>query len=189
MSSRTISVGNFTRHVDTPEDPFTARVMAIKNDDASNLDDNPENWPADKIRAAAEMFQREDTVRHNQQQSGINADAFLTMHPEIYDTQRNAELFKHELHRMFGESLLTVNEYEAAYESLRASNLLSLNKTEVEKQRKAADKARYAAQKAQTVTPSEQDLYDMPLDELRRRDTVEAQKRMQRAGERGGNGF
>ena len=144
-----MSIGSYTRFTSNPaeQDPFNLRVRAFKDD---NMPDGPENAPKEEVRAWAEAFQREDTIRQNQLQSGLNADAFLAAHPEILDTKANGELFRHELHRMFGEgSLLTVNEYEAAYESLRASNFLALNKAEVAKQQKAADKARYEAQRVQ----------------------------------------
>jgi hypothetical protein len=190
---------DYVRYMQHADDPFTARVMAIKNDDTSNLEDNPENWPAEKVKAAGEMFQREDTIRQNQLQSGLNADAFLAAHPEILDTKANGELFRHELNRMFGEgSLLTVNEYEAAYASLRASNFLALNKAEVARQQKAADKARYDAQRAQhlnnpavkqlhELSPEKQrELDEMSLEEIRRLDTLENQKRMERIGNEGG---
>ena len=178
---------DYIRYTQTQDDPFTSRVKAILNDDTSNLEDNPENWFAEKVKAAGEMFQREDTIRQNQIQSGLNADAFLAAHPEILDTKANVDLFVHELKRMFGEgSLLTVNEYEAAYASLRASNFLALNKAEVAKQQKAADKARYEAQKAQSVKPTEDEMYSMSMEEIRMRDAIENQQRMQRRGEEGG---
>jgi hypothetical protein len=186
MGSRSFSVGGYTRNVNLQEDPFDARVRAFKDDSFDTLEDNPENWPKEKVKAAAEMFQRADQSQQDLIATGLNGDAFIVAHPEVKDTPANGQLFKHELNRMFGDCLHTVDHFEAAYESLRASNFLALNKAEVEKQQKAAAKQRYEAERARSVEPSMDELYSMSLDDLRRLDTVANQERMQRRGEEGG---
>jgi hypothetical protein len=164
------SVGNYTRTIDTQIDPFDQRVMAIKNDDASNLEDTFENWPAERVKIAAEGFAREDQRQQDIATTKQNADIFLAGHPEVLDTQANGELFNHELSRMFpGVALHPIEHFEQAYASLRASNFLALNKAEVAKQQKAANKQLYDAERAQSVTPSEDALYQMDMQELRMR--------------------
>src|SRR6266851_632365 len=108
-----MSVGSFTRTITTPEDPFTARVMAFKNDDASNLEDSPDNWTAEKIRAAGDYFARANaklTARHE------NADGFIALHEEFLDTERNGEAINRTLQTMYGDIAFTVDHFEAAYQ-------------------------------------------------------------------------
>lgn len=148
MSSRSFSVGSYTRHVAQTVDPFNQRVMAFRNDDASELEDSPENWSGEKVRAAAEMFQREDKRQQDRAMTGQNA---------------------HQLQTMFGDCLHTLEHFEAAYQTLRSSNFLALNATEVKKQERAAAKARAEAERTRSVALSEDELYSMDLDELRMR--------------------
>ena len=179
------------RHVETDaqRDPFNHRVMAFLNDDASELDDS-EKLTAEHIKAAALLAEREDQAKADRLASQQAADAFVAGHPEYDDkSEANAHLLLNQVETMFGKGLHTIKQWEAAYEYLRTNtNFLKLDAKELSKQKKAADKARFDAAQ-NPVTPSVQELYEMPLDDLRRLDAVENQKRMQRAGERGGNGW
>lgn len=190
--SRSFSVGPYYSQQD--KDPFDIRIRAKL--DGKTLDQNdPENWSPEKIRAAGEMFDRNDKNKQDLIQTGRNGDAFVAAHPEVLDSTKNGELFKHEMNRMFGECLHTVEHYEAAYQSLRASNLVQIDKAKDESRRRAADKQRYDAQKEPSIaqipfdkmTPTQlQQLETMPLEELRRLGAVEAQRQMQLRGEEGG---
>lgn len=70
---------------------------------------------------------------------------------------------------MFGDCLHTLEHFEAAYQALRRSDFLALNKTEVARQEKAAAKARAEAERSRDVALSEDELWSMDLDELRMR--------------------
>ncbi len=54
MASRNFSIGSYTRHIDTPETEFDQSVRAFKDDTLDSFQDNPEFWPKEKIKAAAE---------------------------------------------------------------------------------------------------------------------------------------
>jgi len=69
---------------------------------------------------------------------------------------------------------------------LKESGFLKLDKAELAKQEKDAAKALAEAERAHSVEPSIDDLYSMPLEDLRRLDAVENQKRMERIGNEGG---
>lgn len=177
---------DYTRYTQTKDDPFTARVKAFKRDDASELEDSPENWSAEKVKAAAEMFQRQDQKQQNTVANREMADVFIAEHPEYIDSGVNGRLMTHELRRTFGEGAYTLAQYEQAYESLCNSNFLNLDEKIVREQQKEAARARAQAERARSVTPAEQDLYEIPLEDLRRLDAIENQKRMQRIAEEGG---
>jgi hypothetical protein len=183
-----VSVGSFTRHVQEANDPFTERVMAFRNDDASTLEDSPDTWPAEKIKAAGDYFVKADTKLTARRE---NADAFVELHPEFKDNKKNADVMQRTLQTMYGDVAFSVEQYEAAYQVSCANNLLDLDGEELSrqaKQRKAEAKQR-AEDRAHPVTPSESELYAMPLEDLRRLDAIENHNRMQLAGERGGNGW
>ncbi len=184
MSSRSFSVGGFTRNVAAPSDPFSDRVMAFRNDDSSALSAE-EQLTAEQIKTAERLAQANDQVTQNKIARGQNADAFLAAHPEVLDTAANTKLIVHELARMFGtDALYTIENYEAATDSLRRSGLLKINEAEAAKQKKEADKQRAAA--ATKAEPTLEELYNMPMEDLRRLDAGANQARMQRRGEEGG---
>lgn len=162
--------GDYMRYVSHPEDPFDARVRAFRDDTVDSLPNKFENWDKEHVREAVEGLMREDQKQQDRITTGQNADAFLAVHPEFLDTQANGELMNHESKRMFGEGAYTVAHYEQAYQSLRSSNFLALNKTEVAKQEKAAAKQHAEAERAR-VSLSEDELYAMDMDELRMRAT------------------
>ena len=183
-----MSVGGYTRTIDTPVDPFNNRVLAFLNDDASELEE-AEKLTAEQIKAAALLAQREDRAAQDRFETIKNGDAFAAGRPEYVDNDPNAHLLLNQARTMFGNGVITIKQFESAYEYLRTNtNFLKLDPKELAKQQKAADKARFDAAQ-QPVTPSEQELYDMDLDDLRRLDAVENQRRMQLIGERGGDGF
>jgi hypothetical protein len=158
---------DYTRYTQHPDDPFTARVMAIKNDDTSGLEDKFENWNAEQVKEATEGLMRADQQQQVINARVANAEAWMAGHPEYISQPRNNDLMNHELKRMFGEIEWTLDHYDAAFESLCADNFLKLNQVEVEKKRKAAAKQRF--EQARSVTPSEDDLYSMDMHELRMR--------------------
>jgi|SRR5579864_2349337 len=156
--------------------------------------DNPENLTAEQIRAAHTLALREDKANQDRLETQKNADAFVAEHPEWIDNQANSQLLVNQAKTMFGDGLLTVDNFESAYRYLREhTNFLALNKTVLAAQQKQASKQRYAAQRAAEANHitnlSEAQLEALPLEEIRRLDAIERQKQMQLAGERGGNGF
>jgi hypothetical protein len=170
-------------------DPFNQRVMAFKNDDASALEDSPENWSAEKVRAAAEMFQREDKRQQDRAVTGQNGTDFVALHPEYVDSDANGQLMNHQLKTMFGDCLHTPEHFEAADQALRSSNFLAHNKAEVAKQEKAAAKARAEEERARRAARAfnEDSAYgSLSMDELRQRADEQLRQQMQRRAEEGG---
>ncbi len=184
--SRTSSAGNYTRTLDAA-DEVTDRVISVRDGDTEALENNPETASAATIKAFGELFARNDAkliALHR------NSDTFVTLHKEFLDTKFNGERMNDTLKAMFGDVAYSLEQYEHAYSVLRANNVLEIDQAEVVKQAQAAANQRAkAARAAQKAVPTEEQLYTMDLDELRRLDAVENQQRLQLAGERGGNGF
>ena len=181
MSGRSFSVGSYTRHVTEQEDPFTTRVRAFRDDSLDQLEDKFENWEAPQVKEAVEGLQRADNKTQIVNQNMATGDAFAAGHKEYVDNDANALLILNQMDTMFGKGLHPLEHFESAYEYLRTNtNFLKLNQAEVARQQKAADKARYDAQRAQSVTPSEDEMYSMPMEEIRMRDVIENQKRKER---------
>jgi hypothetical protein len=182
------SVGNYTRTIDTPVDEFDQRVRAFKDDSLDSMGDKFEFWTAEQVKEAGEGFARADGKRNAINQA---ADAFLEQHPEIKDTKANGEAFNRTLKALFGEDCVpTIEHFETARRVMLANNTLDIDKkklAEIEAQQKAAAKQQAEAERQASVPPSIDELYSMPLEDLRRLDAVENQRRMQEAGERGGS--
>lgn len=180
-------LGSFGRHVPNAaeNDPLNLRLIG------GNLDELPlhERLTAEEIKAAALLAQREDQATQDRIETQKNGDAFIAGTPAFIDNTANAHLLLNQARTMFGDGVITVSQFQSAYESLRTrTKFLKLDPKELAKEQQAAAKQRFDAAQNPT-TPSEQDLYDMPLEDLRRLDAVENHNRMQVAGERDGNGW
>jgi hypothetical protein len=177
-------VGNYQRYLPNvaENDPLNRRIQANLDGTQDELPDKFEFWDKERVKEAVAGVMREDQRQKDKIATGQNGDAFIAVHPEYVDSKANSELMRHQLKTQFGECLYTLEHYESAYEALRASNFLALDQKEVAKQNRAEAKARAEAERARSVPPTEQQLYEMPLEDLRRLDAV---KRMQEAGERG----
>jgi len=158
-SSRSFGVGIFGNAVVPSQDP-----------------DSEVELTAAQVKQAYEAALAEDQAAQDRVQNQLDGDAFITVHPEVIDNLANAKLFVHEMDRMFGPGRHPIAHFEAAYESLRASNFLALDQKELAKQQKAASKQRYQTAKVLSAMPSEEELYAMPLEDLKRLDAQERQK-------------
>ena len=65
------------------------------------------------------------------------------------------------------EGAATIPDYETAYHQLRANGLLSLNKVELNKQHQEA--LRQVAVEALKPELTEEEMYDLPMEELEKR--------------------
>jgi hypothetical protein len=130
--------------------------------------------PIEQQKAFLREGERGERVEANAPQTRINADAFLTLHPEIVDSERNAHLIKMQLvANGITDNNVSIPDYEKATNQLRESGLLTLNKAALNKQH-AAEVARLASEAAQTPgsvfdTTSEEEMYALPMEELRKR--------------------
>jgi hypothetical protein len=153
----------YNSYVNASDDPFTAQIKAVRDGNVhpAELEEKREYLKAAALEAeAADPNTQKNIIRRQ------NADMFLAVHPEVNDTTANGQQLRHELMRMFGDVAWTFNNYETAAESLRTSNLLGVNKVEAEKQRKAA--LRQSAEQIRAAQPTLEDLYTMPMEDLRR---------------------
>jgi hypothetical protein len=109
----------------------------------------------------------------------------LELHPEFADCDANSEELKRCLYARGqwnpeGTRFPTLNELEDAFKTLKAAGVLKLNQAELNRQAKeqAQERARkiqarggVTAAAANTPTESEEELYELPLEEIRRRAT------------------
>ena len=99
------------------------------------------------------------------------------------------------LEALYGDRVYTVSEFEKAFQVCCANKSLTLNEAEIVKQKqKASDAQRKAVVKTQQERErvrnlSEDEMNTLPLDEVRKHANRQLQEDMQKAGERGGNGF
>ena len=95
---------------------------------------------AEQVKQAYEEALRADETRTIKSQS---ADNFVALHSEFLDTPKNGKLMSDTLKAMFGDCAYTTEQFESAYNVLRVSNSLDIDKAEeVKQQQKAADAKR-----------------------------------------------
>ena len=163
-----MSFGNYTRHLNTQDDPFNTRVRANLDGTLDSLPDTPENASAETIKKYAEHFLAEEATRVDGFRAREDVNAFLALHPEYKDTPANAALMNHELKRMGVTINPTLEQNDAAYRSLRESNFLDLDKKVLAKQEAEAAKQRAEDFKNRHVH-TEDEMNAMSMDELRMR--------------------
>jgi hypothetical protein len=182
-------MGDFGRHVPNAaeDDPLNVKINASLSGILDELPDTFENWPAERIKEAALGFARADS---NTIEQRANADKFIALHPEWIDIKTNGEIMNRTLATLFGDRVYSVSEFEKAYAVCRANNSLTLDKTEIVKQEQAAANQRARAARASRAAEnrvySEDEKENMSLEELRRVENQEIQKRNERIGQEGG---
>jgi hypothetical protein len=157
----------YNNYRQSSDDPFMSRVRSLHDGNIHPADlEEKQAWlkEAHADAVAADPNSQRNILKIK------NAEAFVVLHPEVHNTRANGLQLAHECKRMFGDVAWTVPQYEAAYESLQSSGLLGVNRVEAEKQRKAA--LRTQAERIKAAEPTMEDLYSMPLEDLRRLDAV-----------------
>jgi hypothetical protein len=102
-----------------------------------------------------------------------NADSWITLHPESRDDEYNGRLLLSQLKANGVTGVVTIEDYEIANRQLVSAGLLRQNPAALRKQEAAEVTAR-AERAVKTPgsvfdTTSEADMYNLPMDELRRR--------------------
>lgn len=125
------------------------------------------------LREAEKLQQRKAQAADVQ----TNGDAWITISPWYADNQRNAHLMKMQLAANgFSEDTATIEQFEICGRQLRESGLLTLNKAAVAKEHVAevAQRAADATKQPGSVfdSTSEDEMYNLDLDEVRRRANV-----------------
>jgi hypothetical protein len=143
---------------------------------------------AEQIKQLVEEAQQADETRATNKR---NADDFCDLHPEFLDHKNNCDIFNKTLNAMFGANIsYTLDQFERAYAVCCANNSLELDQVAIVKQQQAEANARAKAARAkraaETRVYTEAEKEEMSLEELRRLEDREIQKRNEKIGQEGG---
>jgi hypothetical protein len=146
------------------------RLEAMRRNVPTDEEAAFEAMPAEKLRGFIERAMQSDQEKTDLMMSGIDLQTFFELHPEYVDCQANTSPMVSFV-RARGIKAPTLSDLEEAYAALRASGLLQLNQAVLQKQRKGEIADRAKEIEAQRTLPDEEELYALPLDEIRRRAT------------------
>ena len=179
-----MSYGNYTQlHNAADDDPLNKKVRASLDGTLNELPDTFENWSPDRVKEAVKGVQANNAKRVALDQAATD---FVALHPEYIDSEANGKRLNNALVARFGNRVFTVAEFEQEYQVLRANSTLQLNQAELKRQEQAAKQQRAAEARARNTQPTIEEIEQMPLEEIRRRDTMSHAERMQRLAEEGG---
>ena len=180
------AVGSYLRHVpnSADNDEFNQNVRRAHD----GLGPVRPTLTAEEIKVAYEDALAADETRSINIQNSME---FVSLHPEFIDNPANGEQFNKTLNAMFGAGLTyTVDQFERAYKVCLANNSLELDQAVLAKQEQDAAKERAKAARArraaETRVFSEAELETMSLEDLRKVEDREIQKRNQKIAEEGG---
>jgi hypothetical protein len=140
-----------------------------------------EGLTTDQIRALDERVRHSDQEKADMLSLGEDLLTFHSLHPDYEDYGAVGEENKKVMlahFRALGVKHPTLAQLEDAYQQLKVNGLLYLNQAELQKQAnsQAQERARQiqarggvAAVAANTPPESEEELYELPMPELRRR--------------------
>jgi hypothetical protein len=133
-----------------------------------------EDMPLDEFQTTLKQLERGEQQKGKGLTTGSNGDAWLTLHPEFIDSERNAKLMRQQLATMgVLEDVASIANYETAYKQLFPSGLLSLNKQSIAKQHR--EELQQRASEAVSVggsifdKTSEDEMYSLDVEELKKR--------------------
>jgi hypothetical protein len=142
-----------------------------------------EGLTTDQIAALDKRVRQTEQAQLDRSASSVDTATFLELHPEFVDCDANSEelkrcLFARGQWNPDGTRFPTLYQIEDAFKTLKAAGVLKLNQAELNRQAKeqAQERARQiqarggvAAVAANTPPESEEELYELPMPELRRR--------------------
>jgi Tfp pilus assembly protein PilX len=153
------------------------RQAAIEQQSAvqqSDMERAFDRLPIEDAQALLRDAERQFKANENAKISQQNADSWLTLHPEFRDDTGNGKLMLAQL-RLNGvvNRAVTVEDYEVAERQLVTAGLLRQNPAQLKKIQAQAviDRAQAAVNEPGSVfdKTSEEEMYQLPLDEVRRR--------------------
>lgn len=124
--------------------------------------------PVEAVRAACERAMQSDAEKIALSESESYCDIYLAIHPEVIDNDANAHTIKAAL-GLFGITAPNQQELDEVVARCKAQGLLHLDKKVLEQQRKAATASKAAEYVKANTMPSEEEMYAMSMEELRRR--------------------
>jgi hypothetical protein len=171
-------VGHFTkREFDSIDGLIAQERQAALQQKVSKSDAEIalENLPTEQVLSLLREGERWEQRQVNARETGLNGDAWLFLHAEYVDNKHNGELMTMQL-RANGcnEKTASVEDYEKAYRQLQASGLLKLDEQEL-RSRQTKDLQERVSDAVKTPgsifdETTEEEMYSLPLDELRRRE-------------------
>jgi|ERR1700722_5237300 len=154
--------------------PQNRNVTLTKVREQSKEEIDLEGLPIEEQQAILKAAEHGEMLTQSKPLTQMNADAFLTIRPEIADSTHNANLIRMQL-RANGvtDGGVSIEQFDKATKQLRDSGLLTLNKAVLAKQQSAEVKrlASEAAAEPGSVfdTTSLEEMESLDMDELRRR--------------------
>ena len=132
-----------------------------------------ERLSADEVRQMIRDGEKQHQANADSVITGQNGDSWVSLHPEYHDGTANAKRLALQL-RLNGvvNRPVTIEDYEVAHRQLLASGDVRQNKVALEKQQAAEVLARaeHAVKNSAAFdTTTEDAMYELPLDEVRRR--------------------
>lgn len=145
-------------------------LEAMRRNAPSKEEEAVETMTPEELRSGIERLMRSEQQKVAQVQASIDLAAFLQSHPEYEDSDQNGAALRRCLIGMGVQDLTTVNFYqvEEAFNRLSQTGELKLNAGAVKKQVERAVSNR-VKEIEQERNVNWDELYSMPLDELRRR--------------------
>jgi hypothetical protein len=122
-------------------------------------------------------LQRADAKLNTRLQTSAS---FIDLHKEFLDTEANGQAMNRTLQAMYGDVAFTLEQMENAYAVLRANTMLDVDQAVIVKQEQAAANERAKAARERSAGHSMEELYEMDLEDLRRLDAIENEKRTAR---------
>jgi predicted transglutaminase-like cysteine proteinase len=169
----TTFVGALTKQTFTSLDDMIAaeRQAAIQQVTPSTPEEIAfNNLPLDETQSLLKQLEQRGHQEVNAAKNQHLGDVWVTAKKEYKDTDRNALLMRQQLATNgVLESVATFADYEKAFNQLVASGLLRLDQNEVRKQHQETLRQEAADAIRNSVTPSEDELYQMPMETLERK--------------------
>lgn len=166
--------GTLTKREFTDLDSLIAqeREAALKNP-IVDQSDIFEGHDIEEVQARLRQAERDEKVFANVPEIEKTGDAWFLAHPEITKSEHNAQLLSMQL-RANGVpvGIATIDQLEVAASQLVEAGLLRLNKVALEKQQAAeiVARAQHAVKNSAAFDTTTTDaMYELPLDEVRRR--------------------
>jgi hypothetical protein len=169
--------GTFTKREYTDLDTMLVqeRQAVIEQQGAEKQTDQEcafEKLSADEVR----QMIRDGLSQHQTDADRViteqNGDSWVSLHPEFHDGTANAKRLALQLILNGVTGVVSIEDYEVAHRQLLATGDVRQNKVVLEKQQKqeVLDRAQHAVKNSAAFDKTTEDqMYELPLDEVRRR--------------------
>ena len=151
------------RYYMEPHDEFSSKSANEADKFIESLDATSALNLAKRAIASDEEKQAADEFQ------SLTVPAFMKANPAYIDSDRNMKIMQHEWRSLFNVEVPTFDQLEQTYASLRTSGVLTLKKSEVEKEdaAKIAEHLDAINAKRKASEFDEASAWEMPLEQLR----------------------